>query len=293
MLTSFVSILLTLLASLLTIPVAIFVVEIIAAVALPDRDYAASATNRTRPRVAVLVPAHNESTGLLTTLRDVKSQLCAGDRLLTVADNCTDDTAAVAAAAGAEVLERNEPNKIGKGYALAWGIHFLSQDPPDVVMIVDADCRVPDTAIDTLTTTCAATNRPVQSLSSMIAPDDSPIDTRVAELAWRIKNYVRPRGLCNLGLPCQIMGTGVAFPWNIIRSADLASGAIVEDLKLGLELALAGHPAIFCPFPGVVSKFPSTAEGIQNQRRRWEQGQLNTFCKFGPYLMLVAVVQKI
>jgi hypothetical protein len=89
--------------------------------------------------------------------------------------------------------------------------------------------------------------RPVQSLYLMTAPCESAINHQVAEFAWRLKNQVRPLGLRALGLPCQLMGTGMAFPWDIIRSAELASGFIVEDLKLGLDLADAGHPPVFCP----------------------------------------------
>ena len=58
-----------------------------------------------------------------------------------------------------------------------------------------------------------------------------------------MKNWVRPLGLSNLNLPCQLMGTGMAFPWELIRSANLASGSIVEDTKLGLELASGRTPA--------------------------------------------------
>ena len=79
----------------------------------------------------------------------------------------------------------------------------------------------------------------MQALDLMKAPDQSVINFQVAEFAWRVKNWVRPLGLSALGLPCQLMGTGMAFPWNVVRSAKLASGQVVEDLNLGLELAMA------------------------------------------------------
>src|SRR5436853_418709 len=53
---------------------------------------------------AVLIPAHNEGAGTLPTIGDVRAQLAPGDRIVVVADNCTDDTAAIAQAAGAEVI---------------------------------------------------------------------------------------------------------------------------------------------------------------------------------------------
>ena len=272
---SFVSYFLVTLAILLAIPVAMLLLEIVAALTLPAQKIALHAKNTIRQRVAVLVPAHNESTGILLTLEDVKPQLQPGDRLLVVADNCVDDTAAVAAAAGAETIDRDEPTKKGKGYALDFGLKHLSLDPPQIVIVIDADCRVEEGAIDRLATACATTHRPVQALDLMIAPDDSPINYRVAEFAWRVKNWVRPLGLNALNLPCQLMGTGMAFPWEVIRSANLASGSIVEDLKLGLELTQAGSPPLFCPSACVKSHFPLSIEGAKSQRKRWEEGHIS------------------
>jgi cellulose synthase/poly-beta-1,6-N-acetylglucosamine synthase-like glycosyltransferase len=276
---------------LLAVPTMIFFMEVVAAVALPQPNYSVSISGGPRQRVAVLLPAHNESVGILPTLADLKTQMRAGDRLLVVADNCTDDTAKVAAAAGAEVVVRNQPEKKGKGFALAWGLRHLGAAPPEIVIIIDADCRLAEGVIDRLAIACTGTHRPVQALDLMTAPSGSPINFRVAEFAWRVKNWVRPLGLRALGLPCQLMGTGMAFPWDVISLADLASGSIVEDLKLGLELTLARNPPVFCPFPGVSSEFPLSAEGIQSQRLRWEKGQIQTIIGTVPRLIFLAIVR--
>jgi cellulose synthase/poly-beta-1,6-N-acetylglucosamine synthase-like glycosyltransferase len=262
------------LAGLLAIPVVVFFVEIVAAITLSRRKLSLSAKNDPRRRVAVLVPAHDESRGLIPTVEDVMAQLHLRDRLLVVADNCSDDTAAVAKAAGAEVIERHDRDKIGKGYALDFGLRHLAADPPDVVVIIDADCRLAAGTIDRLAAACATTRRPVQALDLMTAPEGSPIDYQVAEFAWRVKNQVRPLGLGKLGLPCQLLGTGMAFPWEVIRKAELASGHIVEDLKLGIDLAHAGHPPVFCPSAVVTSSFPVSAAGAERQRQRWERGHI-------------------
>jgi len=288
---TFISFALVALALLLAVLVAVFFVEVVAAIALPQQDYSVPPSRESRRRVAVLVPAHNESTGLLPTLADIKAQIHAGDHLLVVADNCSDDTAALAAAVGADVVNRNDPDRKGKGYALACGLRHLELDPPGIVIVVDADCRLADSAIDRLAALCAMTHRPVQALYLMISSDESPINSRVAEFAWRVKNWVRPLGLKALGLPCQLMGTGMAFPWDLICSTDLASGSIVEDLKLGLDLALSGYPPIFCPSASVTSNFPSSVEGVQSQRLRWEQGHIGMILSTAPSLILAAIVQ--
>src|SRR5581483_1342018 len=111
------------LSALLAIPTAVLCLEIVAALALPQPS--SRVGNGVRRRLAVLVPAHNESTGLLPTLADIRGQLLPEDRLVVIADNCTDDTAAVARAGGAEVIERQEFTKLGKGYALDHGLKYL------------------------------------------------------------------------------------------------------------------------------------------------------------------------
>src|SRR5260370_3106152 len=200
-------------------------------------------------------------------------------------DNCTDDTATVALAAGAQVSLRNDPDRKGKGYALAWWFRHLQINPPDIVTSVDADCRLGEGAIARLAEACSITQRPVQALDLMISPSDASINYRFMELAWRVKNWVRPLGLKALGLPCQLMGTGMAFPWNVICSADLASGSLVEDLKLGLDLTLARNPPLFCPSAVVTSEFPSTVEGLKSQRLRWEQGHIAMILTTTPRLI--------
>ena len=163
---TFFSFVLTISAAALAVPVAIFFIEVVAAVAFGNRNKSAAVAANCE-RIAVLVPAHNESTGLLPTLADVTQQLRAGDRLMVVADNCTDDTVIVASAAGAEVVERDDPARRGKGYALDYGLQCLSSAPPEIVIMVDADCRLAVNAIDELTKTCAATRRPVLKLGSV------------------------------------------------------------------------------------------------------------------------------
>ncbi len=275
----------------IAIPVCVLMVEVLAAALLRNRRHGPAASGAARPRIAVLVPAHNEGAGVIATIEDIKLQLRPGDRLLVIADNCDDNTAAVAEAAGAQVVTRHDPSRRGKGFALDWGIQSLAGDPPEVVIVVDADCRLGEGAIDQLAVTCAAAQRPVQALDLMVAPKDCAIHHRIAEFAWRIKNWVRPLGLSKLRLPCQLVGTGMAFPWPLIASAHLANNRLAEDLKLGLDLARAGHPAMFCPSAVVTSVFPSSDEGAGTQRQRWEHGHLELLVSTLPRLLLSALAR--
>src|SRR5688572_10630108 len=120
----------------LAVPCAVFFVEcLLGAISTPRARPLDEAS--ARPRVAVLMPAHDEREVIADTLAGLLPELQSGDRLLVVADNCSDDTAAIARAAGATVIERSDRERRGKGYALAYGLQALVEHPPDVVVIMD------------------------------------------------------------------------------------------------------------------------------------------------------------
>ncbi len=269
---------LLLLLSLL-LPALLFTVQITLSL-FPHRAMPMPQTRR--PSLAVLIPAHNESTGIIPTLQSLKTQLIAGDRIVLVADNCTDDTAGIAVSAGIEVIERVNLTQRGKGFALDFGMRHLANEPPEVVVIVDADCIVEADGLERLARTCMQVGRPVQALYLMRSPQGASLKTKIAEFAWAVKDWARPLGYLRLGLPCQLMGTGMAFPWALLQAAELATGHIVEDLKLGLEFANARKAPLFCPEALVTSVFPLNTEGVQSQRTRWEHGHLGMIIQDGP-----------
>lgn len=235
--------------------------------------------------VAVLIPAHDEAAGIASTLQSVQAQLRAGDRVLVVADNCSDDTAAVARQAGAEVIERSHATQRGKGFALDFGVRHLSARAPAMVLIVDADCLLDAGALETLAGLCSDTGRPLQALYEMNAPAGAGLRPRVSAFAWRVRNRVRPLGWWAVGAPCQLMGTGMMFPWALLRDAPLASGHIAEDVQLGADLALRGRPPLFAPQARVTSTFPDGEAAAASQRRRWEHGNLALMFAHGPRLV--------
>src|SRR5207237_6366438 len=140
-----------------------------------------------------LVPAHDEERGIAATLATIAPQLRAGDRLVVVADNCSDDTAAVARAAGADVFPRSDDGHRGKSFAVASGVTYLAADEPDIVILVDADCHVEMGAIDALR--ASAVERPAQAAYAMLAPVGAPPARQLSELLFLIRHAVRPLGL--------------------------------------------------------------------------------------------------
>ncbi len=278
------------LALILLIPVIVFFVECILAV-LPQRQKSKIAVEL-QPTVAVLVPAHNEATGIGMTLRTLLPQLKEHDRLIVIADNCSDETAEVARAMGASVIEREDTEKRGKGYALDFGLQLLASNPPDVVVMIDADCEVSAEAIARITGLAVAKQQPVQATYLLAQPTNPTPKDAVSVLAFTVKNLVRPLGLARLHLPCLLTGTGMAFPWTVIHPVSLASSNIVEDMQLSLDLLVAGHAAIFCAEAEVTGLLPRQQQAAKNQRTRWEHGHLKTLLSQVPRLLKAGINQR-
>ena len=270
---------LLLLAGLVLVPIVVLWIETMAAVVLPGtavpRQTACSSYRR-----AVLMPAHNEALVIERTLRQLLPQLRNDDRLVVVADNCTDPTADIAARLGATVIIRQDSIRRGKGYALDFGRQYLAQTadgPPEVMVVVDADCWVESGSLDVLCDRTHQTQRPTQAIYLFNAGDERPGARQIVSLlAIRVKNWVRPLGLHRLGQPCLLTGTGMAFPWTALQSVSLASGNLVEDMQLGLDLTQAGYPPLLCADARVLGTQPHSAAAETSQRTRWEHGHLRT-----------------
>ncbi len=274
----------------ITLPAASLLVLTLAALRPARADDAAPAVaDSPALRVAVLVPAHNESVNLIPTIECLQRQLGAQDRLLVVADNCSDDTAEVARRAGALVVERHDAELRGKGYALAFGVEQLRADPPDVVLVVDADCTVSDGAVACIAQRCQSTGKPMQMLYLLSAGSKPGLKLRVLQFAMLMKNLVRPLGALRLGGACHLMGTGMAIPWRLMSSAKLATGHITEDMKLGIEMAMVGAAPQFLPDLLVSSVFPLDTDAAKVQKTRWEHGHLATLTEDLPGLLLSAL----
>jgi cellulose synthase/poly-beta-1,6-N-acetylglucosamine synthase-like glycosyltransferase len=275
---------------LLTVPVGVLLLQVLAA--LRARKVGDMEPALQPPYLAVLVPAHNEAAVIEETLIGLKAEIRPGDRILVVADNCTDETASIARSQSVEVVERTNLVERGKGFALDFGLRHLQAAPPELLVIVDADCRVAPGALYRLAARALQKCCPVQGLYLMFSPPEANLKLRLAEFAWRVKNQVRPLGWQALGLPCQLMGTGMAFPWALTKKMALANGNIVEDMKLGVEMALQGAAPAFCPDALFTSEFPLTSSAVQSQRKRWEHGHLSMIVSEAPRLFGYALQKR-
>lgn len=274
---------------ILLLPIVVFCAQVWFAIASRSRGHAPISSET--PNVSVLVPAHNEEASVGRVIQEIRNQLTESDRIVVVADNCDDQTAVVAEDAGAEVVVRSDETQLGKSHALAYGLSHLSAIPPDVVIVIDADCTIKPNAIRRLSATAFARQRPVQASYTFDNGDGFDTKRVVSSFAIFFKNHIRPLGLSFLGMPCQLTGCGMAFPWSTLQHVQVDNTALTEDTQLGIDLVLAGHPPLFCPMAEVVGTVPKNWSTHLGQRRRWEHGYLVTIFTQTPQLLISAVRQ--
>jgi cellulose synthase/poly-beta-1,6-N-acetylglucosamine synthase-like glycosyltransferase len=268
------------LSALLLIPSAFFMIECLAA-----RRRRRPGTIPVRaPSTVVLMPAHDEEPCLGATLGELFSELDRDMTVLVVADNCSDRTAEIAESLGARVVSRDEPSRVGKGFAIEWGVRALEDEPPDVVVILDADCRIDAFSLRRIADLAHHTQKPVQAEYAMEASGETAL-ARLGAFAFAVRNRVRPRGLKRMGVPVHLTGTGMAFPFGLLRSAPKLGGHLAEDQLLGIELSLGGRAPILAEEAAVTSVLPGSAVSARRQRGRWEGGSLALLRSHAPRVL--------
>jgi cellulose synthase/poly-beta-1,6-N-acetylglucosamine synthase-like glycosyltransferase len=275
------------LAAALALPVAMFCLEV--GLALLPRRREALPILADGKRLAVLIPAHDEAAVIGATLEILVPTLPPATRVVVVADNCQDATAEIARRCGAEAIERQDTTRRGKGYALDFGIRHLAQNPPDALVLLDADCRVAQDTVCLLGAAAIESQRPVQGLNLCDPDPRGGAFQWMSGLAFRFKNLVRTVGLMRLAGLCHLTGTGMALPWPLVEKAKLADGNVVEDMQLGISLTLAGHRPLFQPAARVDSPLPQERFAARTQRTRWEHGHLATILRQSPRLLWLSI----
>lgn len=284
----YIDIILSAISIVLLIPAAVLFLQVVFSFLKPE-SVIESARNEV---VGVLIPAHNESSVLAHTLSELKPQIKSGDRILVVADNCSDDTAEVARSYGVEVIERHDEVLIGKAYALEFGVEYFKANPPEVIIVMDADCTISQNGIGLLASMALKKSRVVQGSYLMKNSRNASLKMIISEFAFLVKCHVRQLGSHKMGWPSSLMGTGMAFPWAHLQSCDLNNGNIVEDVKLGLDLTEAGLPPVFCKDVTITSYFPDKEAGYASQRSRWEHGHLHMLLIDVPKILYRSLKQR-
>jgi len=225
-------------------------------------------------RLAIVIPAHNEEILIARCVFSVR--VSAGrspyTRVYVIAHNCSDATAAEARKAGAEVLVYNDLAARGKGFALSYGFKNALDRGASAVMVIDADSVVSKNLVPTVKTVLANGAQAVQCRYEMESPTDKT-SGRLAAVAFRAFNVIRPRGRERLGLSAGIFGNGFALTRSLLSEVPYGAFSVVEDLEYHINLVLARKRVHFLETARVLASLPASKQGENVQRSRWEGGR--------------------
>lgn len=243
---------------------------------------------RAAPRMAVTIPAHDEASQVASVVASVAACAYPLDRrrLVVLADNCSDATAEVARLAGAEVWERHDPERRGKGHALAWAFERVLADATiDAVCVVDADCEV---SPDLLSAFAARLNRGAEAVQARYVVSNPGVATAAA-LRWAgfaLVNVVRPMGRDRLGASSGLLGTGMAFSRDLLQRSPWRAISFAEDREQHMRWVLDGVRVVFADEAEVRAPAATNRRGEVAQQRRWESGRVALLRRLTPRLML-------
>lgn len=235
--------------------------------------------------VAVVIPGHNEEGTLAAAVRSVRASDHPADRLrlLVVADNCTDRTAAVARRLGAGVIERRDPANRGKGFALAAGVPAALAAGAEAVLVLDADCEVAPDAVRLLAAALTTADA-VQAAVRPRNPDGGP-GGLVAAVGWAVDDGV-DAGRSALGLGVTLRGTGMMFSRRLLERLPWDGFGLAEDAEYTARLRRAGVRVRFVPEAVVGGEVPPSRAALDTQRQRWRAALTSGGC--GPVERLLA-----
>jgi cellulose synthase/poly-beta-1,6-N-acetylglucosamine synthase-like glycosyltransferase len=226
-------------------------------------------------RFDVIVPAHNEAAiieGVIANLQKLDWP-ADGFRVLVVADNCTDSTAALARAAGAIVLERHDTRYRGKGYALEYAFQVsLEQRWAYAAVVVDADTEVSANLLEAFASRIETGANAVQAHYDVLNSNAS-WRTRLMTIAVASFHRVRSRARELLKLSCGIRGNGWCVTHRLLRAVPYHAFSLTEDIEYGIELGLAGHCVQYADEARVAATMVSSQQAARTQRQRWEGGR--------------------
>ena len=243
-------------------------------------------------RLGVLIPAHNEELGVGATIESLARQRYPQDRfeVIVIADNCRDRTTAIARAAGATVMERNDPELRGKGHALTWAIGSLAQPdyPHDAYLIIDADSVAEPNLLEVANRLLGEGWGAIQVHNAVLNPGKTWVSAlRFASFASY--SYLRPLGRARLRCTAKLQGNGMCLAANLLRSHPWRSFALAEDIDYSAELAVAGVRVAFAPDTEVRSGMPLTLHQATSQLQRWERGRWQVMRRRVPSLLEAAL----
>ena len=241
-------------------------------------------------KYAILIAARNEKYVIGNLLDSIKKQDYDMDLVTTfvVADNCTDDTAAIARRGGAIVYERFDDAHRTKGFALQFLLDKIEEDYGrqsfEGYFIFDADNLLNKNYITKMNDAFDSGEKIITSYRNTKNFDENWIASTYA-LHWlrSIRSNHRARSV--LHLATNIQGTGFLFASEIVKNGWKYTG-LTEDRALTADAVARGYEITYQDEAEFFDEQPTSLKVALRQRLRWSKGHLMAFCESGPQLFV-------
>ena len=183
-------------------------------------------------------------------------------------------------------MERHDPDAPGKGRALRWAIDvlFASRADVDAVVVVDADSVADRRLISGLASRLAAGADAVQGEYLALA-DGRGARSELRSASMLLFHRVRFGGRAALGLPCHLVGNGMAFSRRLLEEHPWDAFTSAEDLEWSADLRLAGIRPQFAADARLRAPIAKGGAAARTQRIRWEGGRLHVIRTRVPRLL--------
>ena len=242
-------------------------------------------------RFAVLIAARNEEAVIGKLIDSIKAQSYPGRlvKIFVAADNCTDATAEAARSHGAEVYERYDMTRRGKGYALDFllrEIKLRGHGRFDGYIVLDADNVLDRDFILHMNETFSAGPDIVTCYRNSKNYGDNWISAGYALWFLRESRYLNS-ARARLGSSCGVSGTGFLFSQAVL---DAQGGGwpfhlLTEDIEFTIDNVTRGMKVGYCPDAIAYDEQPISFRQSWAQRLRWSRGYLQVFKKYGRALI--------
>ncbi|MCL2403215.1 MAG: glycosyltransferase family 2 protein [Coriobacteriia bacterium] len=257
-------------------------------------------TSRCEPisRFLLLVPAHNEEAVIENLVDNLMNDLAYPKNLYTVcviADNCTDDTAAIARSYGAEVIENTTPpdHPKGKPWAILAALNYVGDqltDYYDAIAVFDADNLVDSNYLQRMNSHLLSGERVIQCYLDSKNPTDNHTTLGYA-IAYYSMNRMWQLAKYRLGLPNAIGGTGFCIATSVIDEIGWTARSLTEDLEFTIQCIQHGIQVTWCHTTRVYDEKPVSFKASLVQRLRWCRGHWDVAFRYIPKLLFRAVTK--
>ena len=241
-------------------------------------------------RLAVLIAARNEQAVLGALLDSIAAQTYPTELLdvFVCADNCTDETAAVARAHGALVYERRNLARTGKGYALDYllkNIQGRDRAAYDAYVVLDADNVLDPDFIRQIDRRHADGYEIVTCCRNSKNYGDNWISAGYALWFLRESRYLNEARM-TLGTSCAVSGTGFLFSDAVLRRCGgWKYFLLTEDIEFTVDNVLRGEKVGYAEKAVLYDEQPTSFRQSWRQRLRWSKGYLQVFRRYGGALL--------